>query len=210
MLWILGIIILVVIIAGFSKKFKSRKSSKLNENETETQRVYRLVEEKKAKAKELRLPEIIIDLYFYQIINYPTWLNSDDRKDLVPSEVKFAEEIKNDPQVKQIKVGLLQNVYILEFKNRSVTMPNGSSETHGSLELQLKDKKILAIDMICEYNQLGSIWTPYDLQTFIDGAWVNDFQGLKKHTIELGKKREEKERNRPQNIKNLKDNFNIN
>jgi hypothetical protein len=209
MWWILGSIVLIAVIFGFSKKIKPRKNLKLNKNETQEERVYRLVEEKKAKARELRLPDIVIVLYLEQIINYPTLIKRDDRRDWVPSEVRFVEEIKNDPQEKQTKVAISHNVYLFKFESHSTKMPNGSSETNGTLELWLKEKKILVIDMLCEYNQFGSIWTPYGIQTFIDGDWISDFQELKKHTIELGKKREEKDRNSPQKIKDLKNNFNI-
>lgn len=209
MLWIFGVIILIVIIVALNIMFSPRKKSKINGNETEEERVYRLVEEKKTKARELKLPEILIDLYLTHIVNYPEWINRDDRRGWVPSEVKFVEEIINDSSRKQIKTGIFQNTYVFKFESRTITLPNGSPETNGTLELWLKDKKVLALDMICEHNKFGSIWTPYGLRTFIDGAWINDFQELRKHTIELSKKREEKKWNTPQKIKDLKDNFNI-
>jgi len=210
MIWILGTMILAAGIAVYFLKFRLKGDVKDTKDEGKEARVYRLVQEKKAKAKELRLPEFMADLFFDQIVHYPVWMNGNERKDLVPLEVKFAEEIKDQGSAKkQVKLGISRDVYVFGFESQLVPMPNGSSENRGLLELYFNDRKVLAIELSCEKAQFGIIWNPYDLQAFIEGPWIRVFRDLRQHTVELNRKKDKKSWDSPQKIKDLKNNFNI-
>lgn len=180
---------------------------------TEAHRVQQEVEKKKNLAKEKKINELISELYFDNITYYPSWIKHEDRS-YVPAIITSATELKekgekNDRDKKIIKITLNEKKYQFAFKENSFSTPDGEYHTHGLLELFDGDKKVLGLDVSLEHGDYDSTWSPYGIEAFIDGEWIEDFRSLKKQKIKDDKERALKKAEDPEKTEEMKKNFGI-
>ncbi|EKD46972.1 MAG: hypothetical protein ACD_66C00276G0009 [uncultured bacterium] len=180
---------------------------------TEAYRVHQEVEKKKNLAKEKKVDELISELYFENITYYPSWIKHEDRS-YVPAIITSASESKekgkkDERDKKIINITLNDKKYKFAFEENSFSTPDGEYNTHGLLELFDGDKKVLGLDVSLEHGDYDSTWSPFGIEAFIDGDWIEDFRSLKKQKIKDDKERALKEAENPEKTKKMKDNFGI-
>jgi len=180
---------------------------------TEAYRIYQEVEKKKNFAKEKKVDELISELYFENITYYPSWIKHEDRS-YVPAIISSATESKEkgerkDRDKKIIKITLNNKKYKFAFEENSFSTPDGEWNTHGLLELFDGDKKVLALNVSQEHTEYDSTWSPFGIEAFIDGEWIEDFRSLKKQKIKDDKERALKKAEDPEKTEKMKKDFGI-
>ena len=152
---------------------------------TEARQVQEEVSRRKKIAEDKKIKELISELYFSNIEHFPSWIKTDHNREYVPSIISKATERKekggkNDCDKKITEIILDGKEYKFAFQENSFSTPDGEYNTHGLLELFVGDKKVLAINASLEHSDYDSKWSPFGIEAFIDGDWIEDFQKLNK------------------------------
>lgn len=181
---------------------------------TEARQVQEEVSRRKKIAEDKKVKELISELYFSEIEHFPSWIKTDHNREYVPSIISKATERKekngkNDRDKKITEIILDGKEYKFAFQENSFSTPDGEYNTHGLLELFTDDKKVLAINASLEHSDYDSKWSPFGIEAFIDGDWIEDFQKLKKAKEQDKKKRALKEAEDPEKTEKLKRDFGI-
>ena len=181
---------------------------------TEARRIQEEAKKRKRIAEDKKVKELISELYFSNIEHFPSWIKTDHNREYVPSIISKAVEKKekgdkDDRDKKVTEINLNGKAYKFVFQENSFSTPDNAWNTHGLLELFANDKKVLAINVSLEHSDYDSTWSPFGIEAFIDGDWIDDFQALKKAQKEDEKKRALKEAEDPDKTEELKRNFGI-
>ncbi len=184
---------------------------------TEAHRVQQEVEKKKNLAKEKKVDELISELYFDNIMYYPSWIKHEDRScvpAIITSATESKEKGKKDERDKKIiSITLNERKYKFSYAENSFYHPDlGDSEPtyYGDLELFSENQKLLKLDISIRHSQYGSTQhNPTDIEAFIDGEWIEDFRSLKKQKQKDDKERALKKAEDPEKTNEMKNNFGI-
>jgi hypothetical protein len=181
---------------------------------TEARRVQEEAKRRKQIAEDKKVKELISELYFSNIEHFPSWIKTDHNREYIPSIISEAVEKKEktgkDERDKKItEIILNDKPYKFVFQENSFSTPDNAWNTHGLLELFANDKKVLAINVSLEHSDYDSNWSPFGIEAFIDGDWIDDFLTLQKAQKEDEKKRALKEAEDPDKTEKLKRNFGI-
>ena len=178
---------------------------------TEAYRVKEEVSKRKRIAQEKGVPDLISELYFGEIEYYPSWITHEGRE-YVPNVITKATRSEKEEDDKTKKVTgftLNSNDYRFEFSEDSFGTPDGEWNTHGLLELFQGEQRVLALICSLNTNDIDSEWRQFDIEAFIDGDWVNDFQLLKQEKKKQEYERELKRAEDPEKVDKLKKDFGI-
>ena len=170
----------------------------------EASRVYREVEKRKEMAERLGLRDLFERLYFHNIQYYPSWIKRGYRyvSPLVAEAVQIEE--------KALYILLKGKKYTFRFTERRFSTPDGESLLHGLLELFFEDHRLLALKAAFNYQEeYGEPWSIFDVEVFVVGNWVEDFQELSLSIERQAKERERQDKEDPIKLAKLKNNFGI-
>lgn len=181
---------------------------------TEAYKIQEEVKKRKGIAEDKKVKELISELYFSEIEHFPSWIKTDHNREYVPVIISKATErkekgAKGDREKKITEIILNNKEYKFAFQENSFSTPDGEYNTHGLLELFIADKKVLAINASLEHSDYDSKWSPFGIEAFIDGDWIDDFRALKKAKEQDDKKRALKEAEDPEKAEKLKRDFGI-
>ena len=172
------------------------------------------MKKRKGIAENKKIKELISELYFSEIEHFPSWIKTEHNHEYVPSIITEATErkekgAKGDRDKKITEINLNDKKYKFAFQENSFSTPDGEYNTHGLLELFAGDKKVLAINVSLEHSDYDSTWSPFGIEAFIDGDWIDDFHALKKAKSRDDRERALKEAENPEKAKKLKRDFGI-
>ena len=172
----MGIFIIILILSALIlfyyltvNKIKGVSSAGHDE---ESDRIYREVEKRKLRAKQLGIPKFMPDLYYY-ISNYPRWIKDSNNRSLVCPLVTEAVDLSEkgtvtgSDDVELIKIRLKGKEYLFSLKQEFYEGEKGEL-----LELFHNDKKVLSLQMFSKRRERRII-------AFIEGEWIEDFRQLK-------------------------------
>ena len=180
----IGLIIGVVFYKLFAAKKKpaapkTKKHKKVVYSNIEEEEValFKQVELKKQKAQEMKLPELLSALYHNQIKHYPNWINDESARDKVCPLVTEAVSLDSG----KIKISLKGKEYVLLFKKNKTFASHGKFHCEATMQLFARDKKVLTFNVATSDQHLLAQWTPSDVESFIEGEWIDDFKQLQEH-----------------------------
>ena len=191
-------------------------------------------EKEKVELKVKRLKEIakekgalvIGQLFLKSFIHYPSLKTSSPES--VPSLITDIRDIvtstesplliigTGNQRIRRIGFRLKEREYVFSFQESPYETPDGDTHVSGELALYMADKKVLQLSTYKSTGELARLsgdygWSIMDVEGFIDGDWVQDFQELCLAIKELDErvKRESEARYEKQRIDELKGNFGI-
>lgn len=181
---------------------------------TEAHKIQEEVKKRKQVAEDKKIKELVSELYFSTIEHFPSWIKADHNREYVPSIISKTTErkekgAKGDRDKKITEITLNGKEYKFAFQENSFSTPDGEYNTHGLLELFIGDKKVLAINASLEHSDYDSKWSPFSIEAFIDGNWIDDFHALKKAKEKDERARALKEAEDPEKAEKLKRDFGI-
>ena len=147
----------------------SRGDDRMPNGNNNTNGISKELEKRIARAKELGVPTLITKLYHDHIKFYPEWIkNPRSRTWIYPA-------ITNAVQLDQhtVKITISGVNFTFSFTEKWI-----SGEHLGLLEVYEDDKKVLALNMVWEYDSRQHEQQIFDIEEFIEGDWIylfNDF-----------------------------------
>ena len=135
-------------------------------------------------------------LYYSKLRLFPHWIKNNVG---YPASLVTSAVEEQDAQTKKVRTKLTINnrEFVFTFDRRSFYTPDGELNNHGDLELSVDGQHVLTLSMAEQQYEYFSEWITFDIDAFIDGAWVNDLQNFEKRLIEeenkAKKKREHEE-----------------
>ena len=132
-----------------------------------------IIARKIEKAKQLKLDEIIVDLYD-EIQHYPSWINRPNSQDSVKEIVSEAKYLDEDSD--QMEIVFRDKKYV--FKNKEKISEMDSSSCYGDVEVYSEGKKVFAVTKHAEYNPYACTWKPLSIEAFIEGDWIDDIREM--------------------------------
>jgi len=189
-------------------------SCPLNANPTKDEiKIFKEVAKRRKRATDLGLPEMISKLYSDKIEFYPSWITIEANREHVCSLVTSAEKIKaaGQDEKDKIKIILKGREYSFEYSKDHFSLPDGDSSSTGDLILYFGNKKVFHVSMSIDFNEYGSTMSNFKPEAFVEGDWVKDFQELSQRIPIEEKEREtrEAEKEMPESVKKLKEDFGI-
>lgn len=171
--------------------------------------IYKEVERRKARAKELKISDVVFDTYEKKYLKYyPTWFSSEHNREALPPEVIGAESLDN----KGVKIRLASGTYTFKYAEKVKNLEN-DVWIDGEFELLAEDQLVLAFSV---YGVIGEYVTEYsinDIEAFIEGPWVEDLRRLsaliEAYNLKRKQEREKRERDDPQKLADLRKRFGI-
>ena len=166
---------------------------------SEADEILRKVEERKDRARELGVDKLICELYFdHGLRHYTAGMHHEHQRYKIISRAK---QLNDD----SLQVTINDRDYVLTYTDKwSASVPEFHS---GQLELFLGDKTLLALAISAEIDEYGTEHKPFDINAFLEGDWIQDFQQLKLQVLEK-EARWERER-KEKKAKELKDRFGL-
>lgn len=174
------------------------------------------VEQRKRRAIELKVPNLVTDLYRDLFRNYPEWAR--EHPDRLPNLISDLEH----PTKSIVAFTFKRQKYSFFWKEESseTISHNEDSDTfrmRGSLILRVNEKRVFEITLRGErYIDIGGslpiaseTWKLVNIHSFVEGPWVEDLRELG----ELGRHYLQmvfaKMRNEPAKLETLKKRFGI-
>lgn len=174
----------------------------------EAKQIYQEVEKRKQRVLDLGLDKLIVDLYYNYIQNYPDWMKYSHRHGCVCSLVTDAELIEGNDWT--VKIVLFDKEYFFKRRPDKAYVSNDSS-SRSTLALFCGSKKLFQLQVTNKPDKppLDRLIFSLEVQSFIEGDWIQDFQAMKKRIEEEAKEREKKKAEDPEKLRKLKEDFGI-
>jgi len=188
-----------------SKTEEWKQQSKRRNEEFERQMIEQQVERIKERARRLGVEEFM-GKFFNDVGHYPAWFKNKNLSPSISSVKELDGESREGREWRNVQLTLKNKTYICAFEEHECLAPV-APEKHGTFELYLEGKKVLALKMSFDIDEYYSEWRSFGIEAFVEGDWVKDFreyiERCEKETKErlaaLGKKP----------VDELKDNFGI-
>ncbi len=179
-----GLIILGSILGyiGFAifEKIKKPSASKEEPQDVDTkyQRIKDEIDKRIARAEKLGVRQFMGEL-FNDLQHYPAWFKNDrGYTPLITDARDLGKEQRDNEEWEKWQITLKGKDYVLAFEKHDPPMPDDDTRYHGTFEIYLENKKILALAMSCSFDEYSSDFTPFSIEAFLEGEWVKDFKEL--------------------------------
>ncbi len=99
--------------------------------------------------------------------------------------------------------------YRFDFKKERYRFYDTDNLITGLLELFDNNKKLFSLKLSYDYDSWVDIWKPFDIITFLEEDWINDFESLKEAIVLDFKNKAIRDAENPLETEIFKKNFGI-
>ena len=153
-----------------------------------------------------KVPQLF-DRITQDLIYYPSWL--ENGPEYVCSLITSAER-KQYGKAEITDFTLREKRYSMKTEDSTFSTPDGEYHTHQLMEIYQPDgPRLIALTRSKDYEDEFPEWETFQIEAFKRGPWLEDFRALDARIIEEKREKEEKNRNDPDRLENLKRDFDL-
>lgn len=130
----------------------------------------------KRQARQEGVPELVTDLYFHYIVNFPHWLEEgvDEDEKIIPSIVTIAKKMPGN----RLHVVISGREYVFTFVEYVYAGEDGGSKARATLQVSTMNQKLILIHLVPAEQEEKPSWRPLTLEYVAMSDWINDFRHL--------------------------------
>ena len=151
------------------------------------------VERRRKRAKELGLFDLLT-----LFRDHLEFLEGGPNHETLPKSVTDVKVLDTESGKDSIKVREIlfeSRSYIFSFREKYDTFDSGDLCLTGHLTLVREGQTLLDLSYSGEVElYLGAVWTPYEVEAFIEGDWVQDIEMFKQDVLDLAAQRQRRSR----------------
>lgn len=177
---------------------------------TEEERILAEVERRRDRAKELGLFDLLT-----LFRDHLEFLKDGPDHETLPKSVtavKVLDTKSGKDSIKAREICFGGRSYIFSFRERYDTFDFGDLCLTGHLTLVREGQTLIDLSYSGEVElYLGAIWTPYKVEAFIEGDWVQDIEMFKQDVLDLAVQRQRRSRAeaKKREVEDLKSKFGL-
>lgn len=152
--------------------------------------VFAEVERRKARARQLGLLDLVLDVYFRVKHYAAAW-----SKDAPDPGFRAAHEIEKQTvkglqTTHAVELPIGDSTFVFVFDSHIGSFPDGETYRSGTLTLTVEGQEVFGIRCSChegdEYR--GVEWKPQDVDSFIEGPWIEPLKVASKKIFDWEEK----------------------
>jgi len=185
--WIFLLVLLVLLAISLRPRRLASNGNSSTRGENESERLKRLIEEKRAIPQQLGLEKAVVQIW-KDLQHYPTWIGRGQAPALVTRAVEREIKPPKYPQrsAKAIDATILGKEYSFQFGE--YTLEHNDNGIAADLDIHVGGQTVFAISMFREFNEYSSEWKPTVIRGFLDGDWISSLMQLSAEITERNAK----------------------
>jgi hypothetical protein len=165
--------------------------------------IYSKAEERRARAKELGLPELMAKLV-PDIRHWPSWIEDRLWRPRLLRVVRSAENIDD-----HVRLDVDGDLVELSFKDRCFTTPDGEYNHHADADLFWQGQRVLSVSMSADEEYGAEVWRPFQIGAFVEGPWVDVLKRIDQKHEASNREEDRLKREAPEKVASLKKDFGL-